>query len=159
MLVGTGGVVRAFVRHATLPIVALCAIGFLSPSSRAQEYTIGKIVVSDVWALASDGKESALFMTIRNYGRHDQLLEFELEGVTGAPYERVDGQLRVRDSIQVPGNGEVTELKPGSQYLIALELTKPLKEGTQIPIKLDFWYARYRQIQVPVRAAAPESSR
>ena len=129
----------------------------MSPAGRAEEYRFadGKIIVSDVWAGATDGQEGLMFMTIRNDGEDDKLTQVRLPFGFGEGLEIIAEDVKLIDYIPVPGDGAITELKPGSRYVMVLKLEKPLREGSEIPMRIFFWDARDYEIPVPIRVAPP----
>jgi len=139
-------------RLLTILVLAICVA---SPAGWAEEYRFGegKILVADVWVRASKGEESAVFMTIRNDGDYDRLTWVEPSFGDSATVEIVDEDVKLLDSIPLPGHGAVTELSPSSRYVMALTLTKPIEDGMRIAMRIAFWHAGIHEIQVPVRAA------
>lgn len=140
------------IRFTAFLSVLVCIV---SSAAFAEEFRFRSIVMTDVWARATDGTESAIFMKIRNDGGDDKLTWVMLPFGGSETVEVVDGDVKLIDSIPVYGDGTVTELSPVSRYVMALVLTKPLREGMQIPITIDFWDTGRFEIMVPVRASVP----
>jgi copper(I)-binding protein len=126
----------------------------------------GGIQVSDVWArqamgsmsMGEGGANGAVYMTIRNMsGAPEKLLKAEsavaksIELHTMADNNGVM-QMRPVAAIDIPANGEV-QLKPGGFHVMLIGLTKDLKAGDKLPLKLTFEKAGTLDVTAEVRAS------
>jgi copper(I)-binding protein len=59
-------------------------------------------------------------------------------------------QMRQVEAIEVPANGQV-ELKPGGFHVMLIGLTRDLKEGDEVVIKLTTRSGKTIEVKAPVR--------
>ena len=120
-------------------LAAACAValGLLSAPLSAQDYTIGKLKVSQAWTRVTPpaSKVAGGFMTITNTGTEPDTLV----GGTAAISQRIEvhemamdgGVMKMREL--KPGlvikPGETITLKPGSFHVMFMELKEPLSQA------------------------------
>lgn len=127
------------------------ALLFAAPACAAD------LSVSDAFLRASPkvGNVGAGFVTITNTGATaDRLM-----GASADVSKRVELHTHIKDgeifrmrqveSIAVPAGGK-TELKPGGDHIMFIDLTAPLKEGQKVPVTLSFEKAGKITVEVPV---------
>lgn len=117
-----------------------------------------KLVMDQVRAFIAParGANSAVFMDITN--RSDKTI-----AITGASTpvsaraelhtHKQDGgvmKMRPADSFSITGNGGTHSLEPGSDHIMLLDLTTPLKKGQQFPLTLNFDKHKARAVTVHV---------
>lgn len=128
-----------------------------------------QVSVSGAWvraaALARDGASvsSAAYLTIQHSGDIDDMLVGVQSPVAdAAEVHRTameDGVARMRPAGDVPVAAHSTlTLEPGGQHIMLIGLHQNLKEGTSVPLTLEFRRAGRVSIQAPVHAEAPASA-
>lgn len=120
--------------------------------------TAGSIEIVDPWARSStmEGGNSAIYMMLRNTSdTADKLI-----GVSGDIADAVEIHETTMDNgvmsmhpveggLEVPGKGSV-ELKPGSYHVMLIGLTKALKAGDMVTVKLEFESGASVELMAPV---------
>ena len=139
----------------------LVAFAIFSFSAAAHSYKQGDISVGHIWAKSTpDGAASTeVYVPLLNNGK-------EADKLTGASAEWADqviisepknenGVVRMitRDEITLAPNKPVS-LLPNGLHLMATGLKQPLKEGTMVPITLNF--AKAGAIKVEVKIESPK---
>ena len=114
------------------------------------------IVVEDVWARASVGRNGAAFLTVMNKGATDDRLIAAKSDVsprvelhTHLMEGNVMKMRQVKD-IPVPAGKSVT-LKPGGLHVMIIGLKKKLVEGESFPLTLVFEKAGEITVPVPIK--------
>ncbi len=120
--------------------------------------TVGGIEIVDPWARAAamEGGNSAIYMVLKNTsGTADKLVA--ASGDVAAAIEihetKMDNGVMqmqpVEGGLEVPANGSV-ELKPGGYHVMLIGLTKVLKAGETVTVKLTFESGASVDLTVPV---------
>jgi periplasmic copper chaperone A len=125
----------------------LCgALLFLSATARAEDVKAGDLVISQPWGRATPGgaKIGAGYLTIENKGSvPDRLVAISSD---------VAGKIDVHEMATTNGvmtmrplekgltiePGKTVTLAPGGYHLMMMDLKKPLKQGDQVPLTLEF---------------------
>lgn len=103
---------------------------------------------------------SAAFMILRNAGAAPA----RLLAASSPLAERVelhdhlrDGDvMRMRrvDSVAIPASGQV-QLQPGGLHVMLIGLKRPLKEGENVPLTLEFADGSQKQVTAPIKPIRP----
>lgn len=115
-----------------------------------------EIVNAYARAVPPSAPNSAAFMLIHNHSdaeRHLISAESDVSEVTELHnHINDDGVMRMRQvpRITVPAKGSV-ELKPGSFHVMLIGLEKPLKEGDQVHLKLNFDDGSQQQLAIKAK--------
>ncbi|MCK8783445.1 copper chaperone PCu(A)C [Roseomonas sp. NAR14] len=140
-------------RRAALGALLLAPLALATPARAAD------ITVEGPWARAAvQGGTGGVFLTLRNAGAQpDRLLSAASPVARAAElHETVrDGEvMRMRPvtAIEVPAGGTVT-LRPGSLHLMLVRLSQALRQGTTVPVTLNFERGGSLTVQAEVRAA------
>jgi copper(I)-binding protein len=102
------------------------------------------------------GANGAAYMTIRNTGATpDRLIKAESDVAKTVELHTViqdNGVMQMRpvEAIDVPANGEAT-LKPGGFHVMLIGLTRDLKPGDTVNLKLQFAQAGTLDVRAEVR--------
>ena len=131
----------------------------LASTALAQHYEGGPVHVMSPWsqALPPVSENGAVYVTLRNHGEVvDRLVgasspmanRAELHG-----HSMEDGMMKMRpvESIALTP-GKYVKLEPGGNHLMLFGLKKPLKEGEQCPLTLEFEKASSVEVVVTVQA-------
>ena len=130
-------------------VLAAFACLFLSlslGSAFANDYKIGDIEITNVWARATPNgaKVAGGFFTIVNHGKDaDRLVSLSSELSDKAQIhsmEMTDGVMKMRhqaDGVVIPAGGTV-EFKPGSFHVMFMDLDKTLNKGDEFKAKMVF---------------------
>jgi copper(I)-binding protein len=143
-------------------LATLCC--FLAVPARAEEIRAGDLVISQAWSRATPGgaKIGGGYLTIENKG--------------SAPDRLIGGSADVAGNVQVHemtmNNGVMTmrplekgltiepgktvRLAPGGYHLMLSDLKRPLKQGDQLPITLEFERAGKVQLSLDVRGVGAQ---
>lgn len=103
------------------------------------------------------GPNSAVYMTIRNVGRHDdRLIEVQGDAADAVELHRStveDGIMRMRriDSALVPARGEL-RLEPGGYHVMLIGLREPLLQGDTVALTLRFEHSGAVEVRAPVES-------
>lgn len=121
--------------------------------ARAQTYRAHSIEVRRPWARPTAARLGTAYLTLSVEG-------VNLDRLTAAETpvaERVELRNEAGEpvwAIEVPP-GELTTLAPGKSYLGLVALRRPLSEGEQFPLTLEFEVAGTLEVPVEVRQAPP----
>jgi copper(I)-binding protein len=126
--------------------------------SRIQE-PADKLTVKNAWIQEGppSQKITAGFMVIENHSSADlSLISASTDAARVVELHKMeleDGMMRMQkvDSIKVPAGGSV-ELKPGGYHLMVIGLTRQLKEGDEVKVKLTFSGSIEKIVTVPVKS-------
>lgn len=138
----------------TLTLLALLTASSLAIAEPASQ----EIEVSGAFvrAVPSFQRNSAMFMSLHNRGAADHTLiaahSSAAQHVELHTHTQVDGMMRMRQikAIAVAA-GATTELKPGGLHVMLIGLTRPLEQGDEIEMELEFDDSSRHQLRVPVR--------
>jgi hypothetical protein len=113
------------------------------------------IVATDVWARAAATGNSAAYMTLRNGGAADRLVQVESDVAAAVELHKttMDGNMMKMapvDGVALPAQGQA-ELKPGGLHVMLIGLTRELKAGEKLKLKLHFEKAGVQEIEAEVR--------
>jgi hypothetical protein len=118
----------------------------------------GDIQVRHPWSRATPpgAKVAAGYMEIRNNGRQPD----RLVSATTAVAQRVEIHITERDgevmkmrevkSLEIPAR-ERYELRPGGSHLMLVDITRPLKKGEKLAMRLTFERAGELEIELEVQ--------
>jgi len=104
----------------------------------------------------SSQKNTAAFMVVENHSSKEIALLSASSDVCKVvelhKMENVNEMMKMKkvDSVTIPANGQ-TEFKPGGYHLMIIGLNRPLKDGEEVEIKLQFANAIQKTIRVPVK--------
>jgi copper(I)-binding protein len=141
---------------------ALLAAGLLSlgiAPAFAHDARAGDLAVLEPWSRAAGANGTgAGYLTIRNAGSQpDRLLS-----ATSPIARKVEMHSHIRDGevmrmrevadIPVPA-GQTVELRPGGLHIMLIGLTEPLRQGTEVPLTLQFEQAGRLEVMLHVQAA------
>lgn len=130
-----------------LPSLCLCVLvlaGSLPPA--AAQDRLGALVITEARSRATPPTASVAggYLTIENTGEADDRLVKVETGLAGraeihemAMREGVMTMRPVEGGLVVPAGGTV-ELKPGGLHLMFMDISEPLKEGDEMPVRLTF---------------------
>jgi copper(I)-binding protein/putative intracellular protease/amidase len=127
----------------------------LSAPTSAPE--LNQIVIKDAWIQEGppSQKVAAAFLVIENQGAADTALLSAKADVAGAvelhKMETAGEVMKMRrlDLIPVPA-GSRTELQPAGLHLMLIGLSKPIKQGDEVSITLQFSNSAQKTFRVPV---------
>ncbi|MGE0224843.1 MAG: copper chaperone PCu(A)C [Acetobacteraceae bacterium] len=145
---------------------ALLAAGFLCFAAPTAVYAQqATITVEQPWTRAAQqGGVGGVFMTLHNTASQpDKLVSVSspICRTTEIHTTIKEGdvmRMRPVDAIDVPPGG-MTELRPGGMHVMLIGLSKPLTQGSMVPLTLTFEHSAPVTVQVPVEAAgAPRPS-
>lgn len=115
-------------------------------------------VVEHAWARATSGsaKTGAVYMTITS-PTPDALVAAAspVAGRAGLHEDKTEnGVMRMRPTPSIPVEpGKPTELKPGGDHVMLMDLKQPLKAGETFPLTVTFEKAGSKQVTVRVEKA------
>lgn len=131
---------------AVMAAFACLFLTFSLGSAFANDYKIGDIEITNVWARATPNgaKVAGGFFTIVNHGKDaDRLVSLSSELSDKAQIhsmEMADGVMKMRhqaDGVVIPAGGTV-EFKPGSFHVMFMDLDKTLNKGDEFKAKMVF---------------------
>lgn len=102
------------------------------------------IVVENPWARATSpsAKVGGAFLTLRNTGSDDRLLEMSSPIAATVELHRTvnaNGVMKMLPVDALPvAAGQTIELKPGNLHIMLIDLRRPLKPGDSFPLTLRF---------------------
>ena len=137
---------------------ALALAAFLLVSCTAEAPT-PEIVVENAWArAAAHGRSStAVYLTIRNTGGGDRLVEVSSPAGEASLHSTsmAGGIMRMRsvEAVDVPA-GSAVKLEPGGNHVMLSGLKSPLAAGSTIPLELKFERSGDKKVEAAVRAAS-----
>lgn len=120
--------------------------------------TVGSIQIVDPWARPGtlEGGNSAIYMTLTNTSATaDRLVSVSGDVAKAIEIHETkmdNGMMQmnpVEGGLEVPANASV-ELKPGSYHVMLMGLTKVLKAGDTVQVKLTFQSGNSVDLTVPV---------
>ncbi|MAP24358.1 MAG: hypothetical protein CMM87_02350 [Rickettsiales bacterium] len=121
--------------------------------------------VTDVFARATNGKNGAVFMTLKNEGnRMHKLISAKVSDPIAEKCELhthvVEGntyRMRKIPSIEVPAGSQV-QLKPGGLHVMLMGLKKHLVQGQTFDLTLVFGSGANVNVEVPIKSAGAMSA-
>lgn len=124
-------------------------------SVQAAEVKAGALSIDEVWARASAGSTSGVFLTIRNDGDADRLVAITSKAAGAAELHTTTKEgdvmkMRQVDGLDIPAHGSVA-LQPGGYHIMLLGLKSPLKAGATVPLSLQFKKAGNVEVVASVR--------
>jgi copper(I)-binding protein len=135
----------------------LATTTMLAVAAQAQEFSLGQLVISHVWArpTASGMPMGAAYLSITNKGsREDTLIGAQTPAATRVEFHRTtleDGMARMRPATSlVIGPGETLTAAPGGLHLMLVDLKAPLTEGARVPLVLTFRNAGEITVQLTI---------
>lgn len=122
--------------------------------------TTGDLTVTDAYARSANPRVGAAFMTIRNDGARDCVLTAaaapdvtdRAELHTHREENGVMSMMRI-ESITIPAGGSHA-LERGGDHVMMMDIKKPLAEGDEIAMTLDFGDCGQLHLTVPVDNSA-----
>jgi len=114
------------------------------------------IAVTDAWARAAVTGNSAAYMTLRNKSTvADRLVKAESDVAGAVELHKTTmegGMMKMApvDGVDLPAQGQA-ELKPGGLHVMLIGLTRELRAGEKIKLKLYFEKASVQEIDAEVR--------
>lgn len=138
--------------------LALTAGALLSLAAGA----LADVDVKSAYARASatpSATSASVYLTIANMGPSDRLVSISTPLATAMLHEteEVEGVITMRhlDGLDIPAKGKVM-LSPGGRHVMLTGLSKPLKPGDMVPLRLIFENAGQVDISVPVAGVAQD---
>lgn len=132
-------------------------------SKEAASADASKIVIKEEWIQEPPSQRAtAAFLVIENHGSKEiSLVSAKAESSAATELhkmETVNDVMRMRRVDAIPvGAGDSTHLNSATGYHIMLiNLSKPLKEGDQIPVTLHFSNSVQKTVLIPVKKRAME---
>jgi copper(I)-binding protein len=116
------------------------------------------IVIKSAWMQLGppSQKNTAAFMIVENHSSKDVTLLSASSEVCKVvelhKMENVNEVMRMQkvDKVVIPAKGQM-EFKPGGYHLMVIGLNRPLKEGEEVEVKLQFTDAIQKTVRVPVK--------
>lgn len=151
----------------TRAIVGATVLSYaLAAPARAEEVKAGDLVISQAWSRATPGgaKIGGGYLTIENKGAAaDRLIGGSTEIAGKAELHEMavnNGVMKMRplDKGLTIEPGKTVKLAPGGYHLMLLDLKRPLKQGEQVPVTLEFEKAGKVKLSLDVQgvgATAP----
>ncbi len=142
--------------------IALSSLLVLSTGAAlAADYKVGDLTISDPWsrALPPNAPAGAAYFTVTNQGQAQDRLVGAASDIAGKAelhtHVKSGEMMRMQkaDAVDIPAGGEVT-FAPGGNHVMLIGLKRPLKDGEQFPLTLEFEKAGKVRVEVPVRADA-----
>lgn len=142
--------------------IALSSLLVLSTGAAlAADYKVGDLTISDPWsrALPPNAPAGAAYFTVTNQGQAQDRLVGAASDVAGKAelhtHVKAGEMMRMQkvDAVDIPAGGEAT-FAPGGNHVMLIGLKRPLKDGEQFPLTLEFEKAGKVRVEVPVRADA-----
>lgn len=142
--------------------IALSSLLVLSTGAAlAADYKVGDLTISDPWsrALPPNAPAGAAYFTVTNQGQAQDRLVGAASDVAGKAelhtHVKSGEMMRMQkvDAVDIPAGGEAT-FAPGGNHVMLIGLKRPLKDGEQFPLTLEFEKAGKVRVEVPVRADA-----
>lgn len=142
--------------------IALSSLLVLSTGAAlAADYKVGDLTISDPWsrALPPNAPAGAAYFTVTNQGQAQDRLVGAASDVAGKAelhtHVKSGEMMRMQkvDAVDIPAGGEAT-FAPGGNHVMLIGLKRPLKDGEQFPLTLEFEKAGKVQVEVPVRVDA-----
>jgi periplasmic copper chaperone A len=138
----------------------------LATPARAEEVKAGDLVISQAWSRATPGgaKIGGGYLTIENKGSAaDRLIGGSADIAAKAELHEMgvnNGVMKMRplDKGLAIEPGKTVKLAPGGYHLMLLDLKRPLKQGEQVPVTLEFEKAGKVKLSLDVQgvgATAP----
>lgn len=120
--------------------------------------TLEGIHVEDPWARPGvEGRMSAAYFLLTNYGAEADTLLHAYSDVARQvevheSYETDDGMMGMREVSQFPiPAGETVPFRQGGLHVMLIQLVRPLNEGDEIVLTLEFEHAGEITLDVPIR--------
>ena len=139
-----------------LSIICLTVVGFNPAAITAQ--SDNSIAIKGAWMQLGppSQKNTAAFMVVENHSSKELTLLSASSDICKVvelhKMENVNEMMKMQklDKVIIPANGQ-TEFKPGGYHLMIIGLNRPLKDGEEVEIKLQFANAIQKTIRVPVK--------
>ena len=123
---------------------------------------VGMLMISDAWTVPKmkAQRNTAAFLKIRNMGKSaDRLVS--ITGKSARKFEihtikKHGGKMmmmKVMGGLAIPA-GRTTELSPSGNHIMIMGLTRDLKKGSHIPLRLTF--AKAGSVMVMVKVGTPK---
>lgn len=146
-------------------LVSVPVIWLILASQTMAQTSTEAISIDHPWARATPAgaKTGAAYLTIANRGATaDRLTAVYTPAASNVQVHQETeayGVMRMREltSIAVEPGGTIT-LKPGSMHIMMIGLQRPLKEGQEFPLILEFEKAGKINLKVPVMRVGAMSS-
>ncbi len=133
------------------------ALLLVAPSALAQDYKLGKLMISKPWARVTlPDKPGAGYMQIHNMADGAD----KIVSASSKAADRVElhthimdkGVMKMRkvEAIGIQAKG-LTELKPGGLHLMFFGINKQLKMGDKIPVTVNFEKAGSLGIEMDIK--------
>ena len=147
-----------------IALVALCFVA--TPATHAQDVKARNLVISNPWARATPGgaKVAGGYITITNTGdQPERLMSAESDGAERVEIHEMattNGVMTMRplDRGLEIAPGQAVTLAPGGLHLMFMNIKRPLKEGTEVPVSLQFQRAGQVRTVLRVRGIGAQNS-
>lgn len=142
----------------TILAAVLIVSGFTASTVQAQDYKVGNLSVSGIWARVTPpkAKTAASYLMIKNSGAIDDVLIGVKSGVAGKTelhLSKIEGDMMKMIHIgkaAIPAGGMLM-LKPGSYHVMYMGLKKPFTDGMKFPLTLVFEKSGELEIMVEAK--------
>jgi copper(I)-binding protein len=147
-------------------IAILTAFSGRARADEAKPVTVGNIEVSAGWvrAMLPGQPTGGGYLTIANKGGEDDRLvaatsplAARVEIHTMEVVNDVMVMRQVEGGLEIPA-GAAVELKPGGLHLMFLSVPTPFKDGSSVPLSLEFEKAGKVDVALPVRKPGNDHS-
>jgi copper(I)-binding protein len=123
----------------------------------ASDFQESNVAISGSWARSSFSmaKSAAAYMTIKNKsGQFDQLISIKSPISKRVELHQIISKngvlkMKVENILDLPAKS-IIKLRPGGRHVMFFGLIKPLEEGSQFPLTLEFARAGKLKIMVKV---------
>jgi copper(I)-binding protein len=137
----------------------------LATPARAEEVKAGDLVISQAWSRATPGgaKIGGGYLTIENKGSAaDRLIGGSADIAAKAELHEMavnNGVMKMRplDKGLAIEPGKTVKLAPGGYHLMLLDLKRPLKQGEQVPVTLEFEKAGKVKLSLDVQGVGAQA--
>jgi copper(I)-binding protein len=137
----------------------------LATPARAEEVKAGDLVISQAWSRATPGgaKIGGGYLTIENKGSAaDRLIGGSADIAAKAELHEMavnNGVMKMRplDKGLAIEPGKTVKLAPGGYHLMLLDLKRPLKQGEQVPVTLEFEKAGKVKVSLDVQGVGAQT--
>lgn len=126
----------------------------------AEDVKAGDLVIRQAWSratIASVGTGAIYFEVDNNGQSPDRLISVSTPVAEMAHLHMTEmngnmASMKAMDGLDIPAGGKII-LKPQNDHVMLMGLSGPLKQGSTIPLTLEFEKAGKVEVRVPVEAA------
>lgn len=145
-------------------LALLWVLGGIAPWAQAQQVA-DAIQIKDpfVRAVPAGQQVSAAFMTIHNDAAQEHALVSTSSDAAKVvelhTHINEEGMMKMRkvERIALPAQGQA-QLQPGGLHIMLINLTRPVNEGDQVMLTLEYEDGSRTQVTAPVRSVVPAAN-